>query len=101
MDLYLQLGKPKQYVVEPEIRGFDYRPDVATIMDGEPILIEYQRSHTSNKEMQKKVNGFAQSFPAHGCRTLWIVTDRKFKIEEPKGYQVFFKPLTQIKEGAV
>lgn len=88
-------------MVEPEIRGFDYRPDVAAVLDGEPVLIEYQRSHTSNKEMQKKVDNFAKSFPAHGCKTLWIVTDRKFKVEEPKGYRVLFKPLTQIKEGAV
>jgi competence CoiA-like predicted nuclease len=102
-DFYIRIGQPTIYEVEPDLKH-DYRPDAYTVLKNEHIAVEVQLSHTSNKKMQEKVDGFIDSHKKgkHAARKLWLVTDRPFKYKVTDGYQVEVIPLTEIKEkGAV
>jgi hypothetical protein len=86
-DLYLTLGCPDHYDVEPPFaNGNGYRPDVYATIDGERVCIEIQRSHKSNRHIQAKVNGFIRTFYRgdHKARTLWIVSDRRYNVKIPE-----------------
>lgn len=93
-DLYIQLGQPKVYEIEPIIND-EYRPDAYTRLDGEPVLIELQRTVISAKKMQAKVDAFAESFvrKQHDAKTLWIVSDYVYQVKAPTGFTVAQKPI--------
>lgn len=102
-DFYIRIGQPQIYEVEPDLKH-DWRPDAYTIIKGEHIAIEIQLSHKSNKVIQEKINGFADSHRRglHQARKMWLVTDRPFKFTVPVGYDVEVLPLTEeIKKGVV
>jgi competence CoiA-like predicted nuclease len=101
VDIYLLLGKPERFLVEPDIPNHAYRPDAITQLRDQRIVIEYQRSHISHKTMQEKVNNFVDSGDIHKSKELWIITDKSFKVEYPKEYTVQQFPLTEVKEKRV
>jgi hypothetical protein len=88
VDLYIALGQPQVYTVEPQITE-EYRPDAYTRLPA-PVLIELQRSTISSKKMQQKVDQFVKSSQEkkHDARTLLIVTDRPYSIKVPSGFNV-------------
>jgi hypothetical protein len=97
-DLYIQIGQPKVYEVEPKVND-EYSPDAYTRLDGEAILIELQRTVISQKRMQQKVDAFAESFirKQHDAKTLWIVSDYEYKIKPPTGFNIIQKkPLDAV-----
>lgn len=72
-DLYIQLHEPETFVVEPQINKH-YQPDIYLIYNNEPVIVEVQRTRTSLKRMQEKVDEFQKSYYRgdHQARTLWI-----------------------------
>lgn len=93
-DLYITLNQPEPYEVEPFISE-EYRPDVSTVLDGTPVLIELQRSIISNKKMQEKVNNFVATHrkDSHKAKTLLVITDYRYDLQAPPGYAVVQKKL--------
>lgn len=93
-DLYIQIGQPKVYEIEPTINEL-YRPDAYTRLDGVPILIELQRTVISAKKMQAKVDAFAEAYhrKQHDAKTLWIVSDYVYTVKTPAGFTVAQKPI--------
>jgi hypothetical protein len=95
VDLFITIGMPKVYVVEPPVNK-EYRPDVYTRLDGVPTMIEYQRTTISNELMQSKVDRFhaALNRGQHDARVLWIASEAKqYKVETPEGIIIAqFKP---------
>lgn len=94
-DFYIRLGKPEVYQVEPDIDP-SYRPDAYTRLP-DPVVVEVQRSYISNRKMQEKIDNFADTFVRgkHDAKTLWIVTDTKFTVKLPRGFNIEFLPLKQ------
>lgn len=88
-DFYIRIGQPEKYEVEPYFDD-EYRPDAYTVLAGEPILVEIQRSHISHKTMQGKVDGFVRTFQEgkHAARKLWIVSDETFRVTSPDDFTV-------------
>lgn len=86
---YIDIGKPEIYEIEPNFDR-DYVPDVYTRIAGTPILIEIQRSHSSNRKMQAKVDGFVRTYREgkHDAKTLWIVSDEQYRLTVPSGFTV-------------
>lgn len=100
VDLYIQLGKPEVYEIEPIVNA-SYRPDVY-MHSPHPILVEYQRSKITIKKMQEKVDHFEKSFHAneHDAKTLWILSDVSYSIKIPQGFQVIQSPIYKHEKGA-
>jgi len=94
-DLYIQIGQPKIYEIEPKIND-DYVPDVYTRLDT-PIIVELQRTVISQKKMQAKVEAFVDSFyrKQHDARTLWIVSDYVYNVKVPEGFNIVQKPILE------
>lgn len=99
-ELYLQLGKPKIYEVEPQVNDH-YRPDIYTHAVA-PTVIEYQRSRISQKRMQVKVDLFVESFRAgdHDARKLWVLSDTPYDLKIPQDFQLIQSPLYQYEKEA-
>ena len=97
VDVYIRLGRPEIYEVEPVVNE-NYRPDAYTRINGEPVVIELQRSTVSAKKMQAKVDAFVESHirRQHDAKTLWIISPVSYKLNVPTGYRV-----VQQKEKAV
>lgn len=97
-DVYIQLGKPRVYAIEPQINEH-YTPDVYARINDVPIIIEVQRSYISNKKMQQKINQFVESYRKgeHDATILWVFGNYPWKVEIPSGFTVEFK---ELKEGA-
>lgn len=95
-DFYIRLGQPQIYEVEPYVDE-NYRPDAYTLVTGEPIIVEIQRSHISYKRMQEKIDNFADTFRRgkHNARMLWIVSDEEYRVRIPAGFQVEQISLTE------
>lgn len=95
-DLFIRLGQPEVYEVEPYICD-EYRPDVYMVKDGKHVIIEYQRSIVTLKKMQNKVDGFVASYNSgrHNCRELWIVTDYRYNVTAPSSFKVVQMPKTE------
>lgn len=89
VDLYIRLGKPDIYEVEPKFDE-EYQPDAYTRIEGEPIIVEFQRTHTSNKRMQEKVDGFVRTFKEkkHDATVLLLVSDERYKVDAPLGFEI-------------
>jgi hypothetical protein len=100
VDFYIRIGQPEIYEVEPDLKH-SYCPDAYTIVNGEPVIVELQLSHKSNKTIQEKINGFVSSYSIHKAKKMWLVTDRKFKYEVPRGFEVEVLPVIVVenKEG--
>jgi len=89
------MKKPKIFEIEPQMNK-EYQPDVYTIINDRPIIIEYQRTLISAKKMQEKVNLFVESHirKNHDAKTLLLVSDHKYpKVTIPSGYRIIRKPL--------
>lgn len=83
-DVYIQLGKPQIYAIEPQINE-QYTPDVYTRINDVPIIIEVQRSYISNKKMQQKINQFVESYRKgeHDATILWVFGNYPWKVDLP------------------
>jgi hypothetical protein len=95
VDIYLSLGKPAIYTVEPDIDE-NYRPDAyCRLGDFGPTLIELQRSTISKRKMQEKVNGFVLTYQKkkHDAKTLLIYTDKPYSLDVPYGFQIVQRKL--------
>jgi hypothetical protein len=94
-DTYIRFGKPNHFDVEP-IFDDKYRPDAYTTLRGKKVIVEVQRSHTSNKKMQDKVNGFVRTHREgkHEATCMYVVTDENFNISAPEGYTLYKVPLS-------
>ena len=79
-DLYIRLGFPEIFEVEPMISA-KYRPDVYMVRKERHVIIEYQRTIVTKATMQNKLDRFVESYHAgeHICTELWIVSDFKYK----------------------
>lgn len=99
-DTFIRFGQPRHFDVEP-IFDDKYRPDAYATIRGKKVIIEVQRSHTSNKKMQDKVNGFVRTHREgkHEATAMYVVTDENFKISAPDGYNLYKVPLTQKEEA--
>ena len=97
VDIYLTLDKPEVYEIEPYFSA-DYRPDVRTKLLDTSVLIEYQRSIVSNKKMQDKVDAFVTTNKQglHDAKSLLIVTDYRYDLIMPTGYEVIQKKFDVI-----
>jgi hypothetical protein len=98
VDLYIKLGQPKIFEVEPVIND-EYRPDAYfRLSDGTPVLIELQRTLVSTKRMQEKVEAFAKAFlkKQHDAKTLWIVADTEYRIKVPAGFSVVQRKMDAV-----
>lgn len=86
VDLYIELGCPAVYQVEPNICE-TYRPDVY-MRNPHPIIVEVQRSTVSKKKMQQKVDGFVQSYylKQHDAKELWFISTVEYNVEIPSGF---------------
>lgn len=101
-DFYIAVGFPRVYVVEPNLQC-DYRPDVYyRDSDGDSYVVEVQLSKVSNKIMQEKYDKFVDSYrkKKHDAKTMVIVSDREYKIEEREGYIVRTIPYSEIKKAS-
>lgn len=92
-DVYIRENMPTIFEVEPY---FDekYRPDIY-MRHPNPIVVEVQRTHTSNRKMQEKVDSFARTYreKKHDAKIMWIVTDENFRITIPEGFEIYRVPL--------
>jgi hypothetical protein len=97
VDIYLTLGKPEVFHVEPHIAE-SYRPDASTVISNSPVLLEYQRSLVSNRKMQEKVDGFVETNKQglHDAKTLLIVTDYEYDLRIPEGFGIIQKKMDII-----
>lgn len=88
VDLYIQLGKPEVFIVEPMCNS-DYRPDVYCRVEY-PLVIEYQRSKVTIKKMQDKIDNFAKAYVKgeHDAKTLWIMSDIQYSVKTPDGFRI-------------
>lgn len=88
-DLYLQLGRPSVFNIEPQISD-EYRPDAYMVKDGSHAVLEYQRTLISQKRMQDKVDRFVNAYAAgkHRCRIMLIASNVKYKVTAPTGFTV-------------
>lgn len=94
VDVYIALGQPEIYEVEPQITD-EYRPDAYTRINDAPTLIELQRSTISRKKFQLKVDLFVQSFKMkkHDAKRLLVYTDSPYKLTVPAGFEVIQQKL--------
>jgi hypothetical protein len=92
-DVYLSLGMPSTFVVEPDISK-EYRPDAYVKMEnGATAVIEYQRSRISNTKMQEKMDQFVNSCrkKEHNVRTVIIYAYKPYDVKVPTGIQLLQK----------
>lgn len=92
------MKKPKIFEIEPQMNK-EYQPDVYTIVNDRPIIIEYQRTLISAKKMQEKVNLFVESHirKNHDAKTLLLVSDHKYpKVTIPSDYKLIRKSLSTV-----
>lgn len=99
-DIYIQLGKPEVYIVEPPVND-KYRPDVYTRCP-DPVCIEYQRSKITIKKMQEKVDNFAKAYVKgeHDAKTLWIMSDISYQVKTPESFKIIQSPIFEHEKGA-
>lgn len=94
-DVYLSLGMPPTFVVEPDLSK-EYKPDAFVKTDkGAIAVIEYQRSRISNNKMQDKLNEFVKAFKQkeHFVKTVIIYAHKAYDVSVPEGFQLLQKPI--------
>lgn len=92
-DVYLALGMPPVFVVEPDMSK-EYKPDAYVRMpDNAAAVIEYQRSRISNTKMQEKVDLFMQTFGEHKTRTMLIYATKPYELIVPVNFRIIQKEL--------
>jgi hypothetical protein len=94
VEIYLALGKPEIYTVEPKITD-EYIPDAYTRLEQGPAMVELQRSTISSKKMKHKVNLFVESYRRgkHDARTLLVYTERPYNLDTPHGFEIVQRKL--------
>lgn len=95
-DIYIRLNQPKIYTVEPQIND-EYIPDFYTRLP-DACIGEFQRSTISSKKLQEKVDQFCDAFKRkeHDAKTLLIVTDLRYSLKVPNGFNVIVKSLGEL-----
>lgn len=93
-DIYISLGQPPEFVVEPDL-DCKYCPDAyAVTAKGTKLLIECQLSRISNPKMQEKINDFAATYPKHQINGLLIYyAGKEYQIQKPEGFQILQKKM--------
>lgn len=101
VDLYIQLGKPEVFEVEP-VCNPNYRPDIYCRLDY-PLVVEYQRSKITIKKMQEKIDNFAKAYVngEHDAKTLWIMSNIRYNIKEPEGFRIIQSNVWEKEKVAV
>jgi hypothetical protein len=96
-DIYMTLGRPAIYEVEPKITD-EYQPDAYTRLTEGPAVVELQRSTISTKKFQNKVDLFVEAYRRnkHDARTLLVYSDKPYNITLPSGFRVEQRKLEVI-----
>lgn len=92
-DVYLSLGMPPTFVVEPDLSKA-YKPDAYVKTEkGAIAVIEYQRSRISNTKMQEKLDQFVDAFKKkeHSVKTVIIYAYKPYDVKVPEGFQLLQK----------
>jgi hypothetical protein len=84
-DLYIELGKPNHYDVEPPFNN--YRPDVYATIGEISVCIEVQLTRVAKRKIQSKVDRFVRSYylGEHKARVIWIYTEKTYDLKAPNG----------------
>jgi hypothetical protein len=102
-EFFIRIGKPKTYIVEPNLECEYYRPDVYMDYKSEHIIIEIQLTHISTRRMQEKVDNWVKSYKEkkHYAKKMWIVSDNLYRIAAPEGFEVEYHKWNLDKEKEI